>query len=121
MNKFGYHYTLTFCFICYAIRLGLISLAPTPWWVLPIELFMEGPSYALSLITIVSYASVVAPPGTSVTVQGLVQGVNAGLGNISYTILYNTSMYQVLFYYKRVRIHGDPKVLTRRSRAGRMD
>ncbi|KYM81653.1 Major facilitator superfamily domain-containing protein 6, partial [Atta colombica] len=80
LKKLGYGYTFTFCFICYALRLGLISLASTPWWVLLIEFFMQGPSYALSFTAIISYANVITPTGASATVQGLVQGVNEGLG-----------------------------------------
>ncbi|XP_032675202.1 major facilitator superfamily domain-containing protein 6 [Odontomachus brunneus] len=80
LKKFGYGYTFTFCFVCYALRLGLISLAPTPWWVLPVELVMQGPTYALCYTTIVAYASAVAPPGTSATVQGIVAGMDDGFG-----------------------------------------
>ncbi|KAL0114118.1 hypothetical protein PUN28_011437 [Cardiocondyla obscurior] len=80
LKKFGYGYTFTFCFVCYALRLGLISLAPTPWWVLLVEFFMQGPTYALCYTTIVAYASAVSPPGTSATVQGIVAGMDDGLG-----------------------------------------
>ncbi|XP_011164629.1 major facilitator superfamily domain-containing protein 6 [Solenopsis invicta] len=80
LKKFGYGYTFTFCFVCYALRMGLISLAPTPWWVLPVEFFMQGPTYALCYTTIVAYASAVSPPGTSATVQGIVAGMDDGLG-----------------------------------------
>lgn len=80
LKKFGYGYTFTFCFVCYALRLGLISLAPTPWWVFPVEFFMQGPTYALCYTTIVAYASAVSPPGTSATVQGIVAGMDDGLG-----------------------------------------
>ncbi|KAL6263024.1 hypothetical protein P5V15_005820 [Pogonomyrmex californicus] len=80
LKKFGYGYTFTFCFVCYALRLGLISLAPTPWWVLPVEFFMQGPTYALCYTTIVAYASVVSPPGASATVQGIVAGMDDGFG-----------------------------------------
>ena len=81
LKKLGFGYTFTFCFVCYALRLGLISLASTPWWVIPIELFMQGPTYALCYTTIVAYASKVAPPGTSATVQGIVAGMDDGFGN----------------------------------------
>lgn len=80
MKKFGYGYTFVFCFVCYALRLGLVSLAPNPWWVIPIEFAMQGPSYALCYTTIVAYASVVSPPGTSATVQGIVAGMDDGVG-----------------------------------------
>lgn len=64
----------------YALRLGLISLAPTAHWVVLVEFFMQGPTYALCYTTIVAYASAVAPPGTSATVQGIVAGMDDGLG-----------------------------------------
>ncbi|XP_031773730.1 major facilitator superfamily domain-containing protein 6-A isoform X2 [Apis florea] len=80
LKKLGFGYTFTFCFICYALRLGLISLASNPWWVIPIELFMQGPTYALCYTTIVAYASKIAPPGTSATIQGIVAGMDDGFG-----------------------------------------
>jgi len=100
LKKLGYGYTFTFCFICYVVRLGLISLAPTPWWVLFIEFFMQGPSYALCLTTIIAYANVVTPPGALATVQGLVQGVNDGLGKIPYNYLLNTFYKKKDYKYK---------------------
>ncbi|XP_076677986.1 major facilitator superfamily domain-containing protein 6 [Andrena cerasifolii] len=80
LKKLGFGYTFTFCFVCYALRLGLISLASNPWWVIPIELFMQGPTYALCYTTIVAYASKVSPPGTTATVQGIVAGMDDGFG-----------------------------------------
>lgn len=80
LKKLGFGYTFTFCFLAYALRLGLISAAPNPWWVIPVELFMQGPTYALCYTTIVAYASKVAPPGTSATVQGIVAGMDDGFG-----------------------------------------
>lgn len=43
-------------------------------------MFMQGPTYALCYTTVVAYASAVAPPGTSGTIQGIVAGVDDGLG-----------------------------------------
>ncbi|XP_043266069.1 major facilitator superfamily domain-containing protein 6 isoform X2 [Colletes gigas] len=80
LKKLGFGYTFTFCFACYALRLYLISLASNPWWVISIELFMQGPTYALCYTTIVAYASKVAPTGTSATVQGIVAGMDDGFG-----------------------------------------
>ena len=47
---------------------------------------MQGPTYALCYTTIVAYASVVAPPGTSATVQGIVAGIDDGLGNVQFLL-----------------------------------
>lgn len=80
LKRIGYVHCLSLCFFMYFIRLGLISLIPNPWWLVLIELFMQGPTYALTYTCIVGYASEVAPPGTSATVQGLVAGMDDGAG-----------------------------------------
>lgn len=64
----------------YALRLALISFAPTPWYVVPIELLLQGPTYALVYTTVVAYANELAPPGMSATMQGIAAGVDDGLG-----------------------------------------
>lgn len=71
---------MTFCFLCYALRFGLISLAPNPWYIIFIELISQGPTYALCYTIIVGFASVIAPPGSSATVQGIFAGMDDGLG-----------------------------------------
>lgn len=80
LKRIGYVHCLSFCFFMYAVRLGLISMITNPWWLVAIEAFMQGPTYALCYTCIVAYASAVAPPGTSATVQGLVAGMDDGLG-----------------------------------------
>lgn len=71
------------CFINYALRLGLISIAPSPWWILPIEFCLQGPTYALTYTTIVEYANVIAPPGASATMQGIAAGMDDGFGKFT--------------------------------------
>lgn len=80
LKRIGYEHCLSFCFFMYAVRLGLISTITNPWWLVVIEGFMQGPTYALCYTCIVAYASAVAPPGTTATVQGLVAGMDDGLG-----------------------------------------
>jgi len=80
LKRVGYVNCLSFCFFMYAVRLGLISTITNPWWLVGIEAFMQGPTYALCYTCIVAYASAVAPPGTTATVQGLVAGMDDGLG-----------------------------------------
>lgn len=80
IKRVGFVHCLSLCFFNYAVRLYLISEITNPWYLVPIELFMQGASYALGYTCIVSYASAVAPPGTSATVQGLVAGMDDGLG-----------------------------------------
>ncbi|XP_024881513.1 uncharacterized protein LOC112460848 [Temnothorax curvispinosus] len=94
LQKFGYGYTFIFCFVCSSLRLALVSLSPTPWWIVPIELILQGPSYALCLATIIAYMNVVTPPGASATVQALAQGIYDGfgmsVGSLTGGILYKT-------------------------------
>ncbi|XP_046385004.1 major facilitator superfamily domain-containing protein 6-B isoform X2 [Ischnura elegans] len=71
---------LSLALAAYALRCALVSAASSPWHLLPIEALMQGPSYALSYSAIVGYAASVSPPGASATVQGLVAGVDDGLG-----------------------------------------
>lgn len=80
LKRIGFVHCLSLCFFMYSIRLGLISMIPNPWWLVLIELFMQGCTYALCYTCIVAYASAVAPPGTTATVQGLVAGMDDGAG-----------------------------------------
>lgn len=80
LKRIGYVHCLSVCFLMYSIRLALISIIPNPWWLVLVEFFMQGCSYALCYTCIVAYASAVAPPGTTATVQGLVAGMDDGVG-----------------------------------------
>ncbi|KAK5650024.1 hypothetical protein RI129_001053 [Pyrocoelia pectoralis] len=80
IKRFGYAATFGGCFISYGIRYGLISLVPSPWWIIPIEALMQGPSYALIYTTIVAYANAISPPGMSATMQGIAAGMDDGFG-----------------------------------------
>lgn len=80
IKRMGYTHCLSMCFFNYAVRLYLISVITNPWYLVPIELVMQGASYSLTYSCIVIYASQIAPPGTSATVQGLVAGMDDGLG-----------------------------------------
>lgn len=82
LKKIGYVHCLSLCFAMYSVRLGLISLVTNPWSLVVIEFFMQGPTYALCYTCIVAYASAVSPPGTTATVQGLVAGMDDGVGKL---------------------------------------
>ncbi|XP_011706542.1 PREDICTED: uncharacterized protein LOC105461729 [Wasmannia auropunctata] len=60
--------------------MALLSLVPSPWYVVLIEVVLQGPSFALCLATIATYANVISPPGTSATVQAIASGMKDGLG-----------------------------------------
>lgn len=81
-------------FMFYALRLALISLSPSPWYIVPIEFALQGPTYALVYTTIVAYANEIAPPGMSATMQGIAAGVDDGLGMLFH-----------LFYLKKIHLH----------------
>lgn len=112
IKKLGYIHCMTFCFSCYALRLFMISLITNPWYLVGIEILMQGCTYALCYTCIVgefawllalsklikiiqstAYASVISPPGTSATVQGLVAGMDDGLG-FSIGALFGGFLYQ---------------------------
>ncbi|KAG5680181.1 hypothetical protein PVAND_009706 [Polypedilum vanderplanki] len=80
IKKLGYIHCLSFCFFCYTLRMFFISLMTNPWQLVFIEILMQGCTYALCYTCIVAYASVISPPGTSATVQGVVAGMDDGLG-----------------------------------------
>ncbi|KAI4458098.1 hypothetical protein MML48_7g00004136 [Holotrichia oblita] len=80
LERFGHVRTFSMCFLFYALRLGLISIVPSPWWLLLTEFLLQGPTYALTYATIVAYANDIAPPGMSATMQGLAAGMDDGFG-----------------------------------------
>ena len=80
LKRLGYVHCLSCCFFGYAVRLFLISTITNPWYLVPIEFVAQGATYALTYTCIVAYASAIAPPGTSATVQGIVAGMDDGLG-----------------------------------------
>lgn len=94
LKKIGYVHCLSFCFAMYSVRLGLISLVTNPWWLVAIEFFMQGPTYALCYTCIVAYASAVSPPGTTATVQGLVAGMDDGVGRFCITLVKTQARYR---------------------------
>lgn len=53
IKKLGYIHCMTFCFSCYALRLFLISLITNPWYLIGIEILMQGCTYALCYTCIV--------------------------------------------------------------------
>lgn len=53
IKKLGYIHCMTFCFSCYSLRFFLISLITNPWYLILIEILMQGCTYALCYTTIV--------------------------------------------------------------------
>ncbi|XP_055536478.1 major facilitator superfamily domain-containing protein 6 isoform X2 [Wyeomyia smithii] len=79
LRKIGHVHAMSLVLLGFGVRFLLYSLLVNPWWVIPIE-FMNGITFGLFYATMASYASIVAPPGTEATMQGLVGAVFEGVG-----------------------------------------
>lgn len=79
LRKIGHVHAMSLVLLGFGVRFLLYSLLVDPWWVIPIE-FMNGITFGLFYATMASYASIVAPPGTEATMQGLVGAVFEGVG-----------------------------------------
>lgn len=79
ISKIGHSHILTISLASFGIRFIAYSQLSNPWWVLPIEL-LQGLTFGAFYPAMASYASIAAPPGTEVTMQGLVGGSFEGLG-----------------------------------------
>ncbi|XP_065076312.1 major facilitator superfamily domain-containing protein 6 [Ochlerotatus camptorhynchus] len=79
LKKIGHIHAMSVVLLGFGVRFVLYSLLVDPWWVIPIE-FMNGITFGLFYATMASYASIVAPPGTEATMQGLVGAVFEGVG-----------------------------------------
>ncbi|CAH1968392.1 unnamed protein product [Acanthoscelides obtectus] len=79
LKKIGHENTMSLILLGLGCRLVLHSLVTNPWLTLPVELF-NGLTFGLSFACMASYASIVAPPGTEATVQGMVGAVFEGIG-----------------------------------------
>ncbi|RUS77290.1 hypothetical protein EGW08_014954 [Elysia chlorotica] len=65
--------------VCYCVRLFVYSVIQEPWLVLLVEP-AHGVTFGLMYAAATTYASIIAPPGMSSTVQGLLGGVHFGFG-----------------------------------------
>ncbi|XP_055609461.1 major facilitator superfamily domain-containing protein 6 [Uranotaenia lowii] len=79
LKKIGHINAMSVVLLGFGVRFLLYSLLVDPWWVIPIE-FLNGITFGLFYATMASYASIVAPPGTEATMQGLVGAVFEGVG-----------------------------------------
>ncbi|GAB0093197.1 major facilitator superfamily domain-containing protein 6-A [Sergentomyia squamirostris] len=79
LKKIGHIHAMSLVLLGFGLRFLLYSTLTNPWWVLPIEL-LNGITFGIFYSTMASYASIVAPPGTETTLQGLVGAVFEGVG-----------------------------------------
>lgn len=92
VKKIGHLHSLSICLVCYGIRYIYYYLIVNPWWILPMEI-CNGVTFGLFFATMVSFASLKAPPGMTATMQGWLQsvfeGIGVGFGTLVSGLLYN--------------------------------
>jgi MFS family permease len=92
LKKLGHIHTMSLVLFCFGIKFLLYSIATSPWHILPIET-MCGLTFSVFYATMTSYASIVSPPGTEATMQGIVgavfEGVGSSIGSLIGGILLN--------------------------------
>ncbi|XP_075229536.1 major facilitator superfamily domain-containing protein 6-like [Lycorma delicatula] len=79
LKKLGHVNCMSLVLLAFGIKFILYSLLVNPWWSLPIEL-LGGLTFSTFYATMASYASIVAPPGTEATLQGIVGALYEGVG-----------------------------------------
>ncbi|XP_055382593.1 major facilitator superfamily domain-containing protein 6 isoform X2 [Condylostylus longicornis] len=92
LKKIGHINAMSLVLFGFSLRFILYSILSNPWWVLPIEL-LNGITFGIFYSTMASYASIVAPPGTEATLQGMVgaifEGVGVSIGSFIGGLLFN--------------------------------
>ncbi|XP_039287411.1 major facilitator superfamily domain-containing protein 6 [Nilaparvata lugens] len=79
LKKIGHVNAMSLVLFAFGVRFLLYSILVDPWWCLPIEL-LNGLTFGTFYATMASYASIIAPPGTEATIQGMVGAVFEGIG-----------------------------------------
>lgn len=79
----------------FALRFFAYSILTNPVWVLAIEL-TNGINFGLAYAVLVSYANVIALPGTESTMIGLVSGVFEGVGKYFIYFLISACNYNTI-------------------------
>lgn len=85
LRKIGHVHAMSLVLLAFGVRFILYYFLTNPWWCLPIELF-QGLTFGIFYSAMTSYASIVSPPGTEATVQGLVgasfEGIGVSIGSL---------------------------------------
>ncbi|KAL1117183.1 hypothetical protein AAG570_004510 [Ranatra chinensis] len=79
LKKIGHVNAMTLVLLSTGLRFLIYAVLVNPWWSLIIEC-INGFTFGIFYSTMTSYASIVAPPGTEATVQGLVGALFEGVG-----------------------------------------
>lgn len=79
LKKLGHIHTMSLVLSVFGIRFLSYSMLTNPWHSLPIEV-LNGVTFGIFYSTMVSYASMIAPPGMESTMQGIVGAAFEGAG-----------------------------------------
>lgn len=88
IKKIGQIPCLYMALCAYGLRFLGYSFLTNAWYVLPIEI-LHGVTFGFMWAGVTSYCSIIAPPGMSATIQGLLSGIHFGLGE--YNFYYHNS------------------------------
>lgn len=81
ISRYGINRIIAVAFLLMAVRAFIYAFMPAPWWVLPVNLLLGGPTFALFWAGGVAEANRVAPSGLGATAQGALGSVMFGLGS----------------------------------------
>jgi len=79
LKKLGHGHSMTLVLAVFGIRFLLYYFITDPWMVLPIEV-TNGICFGIFFTALATYGSIIAPPSSQATVQGILQAVFEGLG-----------------------------------------
>lgn len=81
ITRYGINRIIAVAFLLMAVRAFIYAFMPAPWWVLPVNLLLGGPTFALFWAGGVAEANRLAPSGLGATAQGVLGSVMFGLGS----------------------------------------
>ncbi|XP_075229092.1 major facilitator superfamily domain-containing protein 6-A-like isoform X2 [Lycorma delicatula] len=104
LNKIGHINAMSLTLFTFGTIFILYSILKNPVHFLPIS-FLNGITFSTMYATMASYASIIAPPGTEATMQGLIGSVYEGLG-VSFGSFIAGLLMQYLEGDKVFRLYG---------------
>jgi len=81
ISRYGINRIIAVAFLLMVARAFIYAFMTAPWWVLPANLLLGGPTFALFWAGGVAEANRLAPPGLGATAQGALGSVMFGLGS----------------------------------------
>ncbi|PSN34533.1 hypothetical protein C0J52_19089 [Blattella germanica] len=81
LRAIGHIHSMSLVLFVFGLRCTLYSVLQDPLWCFPLEL-LQGLTFGICYTTMTSYASIIAPPGTEATMQGIVGAIFEGVDAI---------------------------------------